>query len=106
MNFRQLTRAQQNYARRLRERGWRVGISESVSQIAKDLGAFERLIEAAEQRAAAERAAAEQQATTMSTREYAAARGISIRTAQRWAAAGKIPAAKNAQGRWAITINA
>src|SRR5690606_9684147 len=42
---------------------------------------------------------------TLTTREAAAAHGISIRTAQRWAAKGKLPAHKVA-GRWVITVTA
>ena len=39
----------------------------------------------------------------VTTREAATARGISIRTAQRWAQQGKLPAVKVA-GRWVITL--
>ena len=41
----------------------------------------------------------------VTTREAAAALGISIRTAQRHAQTGKLPAAK-ISGRWAITLQA
>ncbi|WP_431897878.1 helix-turn-helix domain-containing protein [Nonomuraea sp. bgisy101] len=41
----------------------------------------------------------------VNTREAAAAHGISIRTAQRWAQTGKLPATKVA-GRWVITLTA
>lgn len=41
----------------------------------------------------------------VTTREVAAAHGVSLRTAQRWAKAGKLNAAKVA-GRWAITLTA
>lgn len=41
----------------------------------------------------------------ISTREAAAAHGVSIRTAQRWAQRGKLEAVKHA-GRWVITIAA
>jgi excisionase family DNA binding protein len=42
---------------------------------------------------------------TITTREAAAALGISLRTAQRWAANGKLTAVK-AAGRWAISLSA
>ncbi|MFF3665409.1 helix-turn-helix domain-containing protein [Microtetraspora malaysiensis] len=42
---------------------------------------------------------------TITTREAAAALGISLRTAQRWAATGKLTATKTG-GRWSITIPA
>lgn len=38
------------------------------------------------------------------TREAAAALGVSVRTVQRWAASGKVDAAKDGRGRWVITI--
>lgn len=41
----------------------------------------------------------------VTTREAAAALRISIRTAQRWAAQGKLPAVKTG-GRWVITLQA
>src|SRR5687768_2598642 len=41
----------------------------------------------------------------VTTREAATALRVSVRTAQRWAAQGKLPAAKVA-GRWAITLTA
>ncbi|MFI6513614.1 helix-turn-helix domain-containing protein [Streptosporangium sp. NPDC050855] len=44
-------------------------------------------------------------ATQVTTREIAAAHGISLRTAQRWAKAGKLPAVKTS-GRWVITLAA
>jgi Trp operon repressor len=40
----------------------------------------------------------------VSAREAAAALGVSVRTVQRWAAQGKVEAAKNEQGHWVITI--
>lgn len=46
----------------------------------------------------------EPEGTEVSTREAAQALGVSVRTVQRWAATGKVEAAKNAQGRWVITI--
>jgi excisionase family DNA binding protein len=42
----------------------------------------------------------------ITTREAAAALGISLRTAQRWAKTGKLTAAKNEAGRWVITLDA
>lgn len=42
--------------------------------------------------------------TEVTTREAAQALGVSVRTVQRWAAQGKVEAAKNAAGRWVITI--
>lgn len=42
---------------------------------------------------------------TVTTREAANALGVSLRTAQRWAATGKLQATK-VQGRWAITLTA
>ncbi|MEU8040891.1 helix-turn-helix domain-containing protein [Streptosporangium sp. NPDC049078] len=42
----------------------------------------------------------------VTTREAAAAHRVSLRTAQRWAASGKLNAAKNEAGRWVITLNA
>ncbi|MFF0249646.1 helix-turn-helix domain-containing protein [Streptosporangium sandarakinum] len=44
-------------------------------------------------------------ATRVTTREIAAAHGVSLRTAQRWAKAGKLAAQKVA-GRWVITLTA
>lgn len=44
-------------------------------------------------------------ATTITTREVAAAHHVSLRTAQRWAAKGKLDAVKVA-GRWVITVAA
>lgn len=41
----------------------------------------------------------------ISTREAAAAHGVSIRTAQRWAQCGKLTATKQG-GRWVITLQA
>lgn len=41
---------------------------------------------------------------TMSTREAAVALGVSVRTVQRWARAGKVDAKKNDEGKWEITI--
>jgi len=41
----------------------------------------------------------------VTTCEAAAAHGISLRTAQRWAKAGKLPAVKTG-GRWVITLTA
>ena len=41
--------------------------------------------------------------TQVTTREIAAAHGVSLRTAQRWAKAGKLPAVKTG-GRWVITL--
>lgn len=41
----------------------------------------------------------------ITTREAAAALGVSLRTAQRWAADGKLNAAK-VLGRWVITLDA
>jgi excisionase family DNA binding protein len=38
------------------------------------------------------------------TREAAAALGVSVRTVQRWAATGKVEARKDEHGRWIITI--
>ncbi len=46
----------------------------------------------------------EPEGTEVSTREAAAALGVSVRTVQRWAAQGKVEAAKDGQGRWVITI--
>lgn len=40
----------------------------------------------------------------VSAREAAAGLGVSVRTVQRWAAQGKVEAAKNEQGHWVITI--
>ncbi|MET8334381.1 helix-turn-helix domain-containing protein [Streptosporangium canum] len=40
----------------------------------------------------------------VTTREAAAALRISLRTAQRWAANGKLNATKNKTGRWTITL--
>lgn len=42
---------------------------------------------------------------TVTTREIAQARRVSVRTVQRWAAQGKLPAVKVA-GRWVITVEA
>lgn len=42
----------------------------------------------------------------ITTREAAAAHGVSLRTAQRWARDGKLNAAKNEAGRWIITVPA
>jgi excisionase family DNA binding protein len=46
----------------------------------------------------------EPEGTQASTREAAAALGVSVRTVQRWAAAGKVEARKDDKGRWVITI--
>lgn len=45
------------------------------------------------------------QKVQVSTREIATANGVSIRTAQRWAKTGKLPAIKTG-GRWIITVDA
>lgn len=45
----------------------------------------------------------EPEGTTATTREAAAALGVSIRTVQRWAATGKVEATKD-NGRWIVTI--
>jgi len=42
----------------------------------------------------------------VTTREAAAAHRVSLRTIQRWAASGKLNAAKNAAGRWVISLTA
>ncbi|MGC5012542.1 helix-turn-helix domain-containing protein [Streptosporangium sp. DT93] len=42
----------------------------------------------------------------VTTREAAAAHGVSLRTAQRWCATGKLAAAKDTAGRWVITLTA
>jgi excisionase family DNA binding protein len=42
----------------------------------------------------------------LTTAEAAAALGVSLRTAQRWAKNGKLNAAKNEAGRWVITLDA
>ncbi|MER7131234.1 helix-turn-helix domain-containing protein [Streptosporangium saharense] len=42
----------------------------------------------------------------VTTREAAAAHGVSLRTAQRWAAQGKLNAVKDTSGRWIITLTA
>ncbi|MEV4287380.1 helix-turn-helix domain-containing protein [Nonomuraea bangladeshensis] len=44
-------------------------------------------------------------ATTVTTTEIAAAAGVSLRTAQRWAQQGKVAAVKQ-HGRWIITVPA
>jgi hypothetical protein len=44
-------------------------------------------------------------ATTITTREVASAHHVTLRTAQRWAANGKLDAVKVA-GRWVITVPA
>lgn len=44
-------------------------------------------------------------AATVTTAEIAAAAGVSLRTAQRWAQQGKVSAVKRA-GRWVITVPA
>lgn len=46
----------------------------------------------------------EPEGTEMSTRQAAAALSVSVRTVQRWAATGKVQAAKDSHGRWIITI--
>lgn len=46
----------------------------------------------------------EPEGTTVTTREAAAALGVSVRTVQRWAASGKVAAEKDNVGRWVITI--
>ncbi|MCO6011560.1 helix-turn-helix domain-containing protein [Actinoallomurus purpureus] len=46
----------------------------------------------------------EPEGTEITTREAAAALGVSVRTVQRWAAAGKVQAHKDDAGRWVITI--
>jgi excisionase family DNA binding protein len=46
----------------------------------------------------------EPEGAEVSTRQAAAALGVSVRTVQRWAATGKVEAAKDGQGRWIITI--
>lgn len=42
----------------------------------------------------------------LTTREAAAALGVSLRTAQRYAKNGKLTATKNEAGRWVITLDA
>lgn len=42
----------------------------------------------------------------ITTREAANALGVSLRTAQRWAANGKLAATKTESGRWVITLAA
>jgi len=44
------------------------------------------------------------QVRQMATREAARVLGVSVRTVRRWAAAGKLVAAKNARGHWIITL--
>ena len=44
-------------------------------------------------------------AATVTTHEIAAAAGVSLRTAQRWAQTGRLDAVK-VNGRWHITVNA
>ena len=46
----------------------------------------------------------EPEGTEATTREAAAALGVSVRTVQRWAANGKVAATKDERGRWVITI--
>lgn len=46
----------------------------------------------------------EPEGTEATTREAAAALGVSVRTVQRWAAQGKVDARKDEQGRWVVTI--
>lgn len=46
----------------------------------------------------------EPEGTEATTREAAAALGVSVRTIQRWAASGKVDARKDDHGRWVITI--
>lgn len=50
--------------------------------------------------AAIRRAGARELTTTQAAQEL----GVSTRTVRRWAAAGKIPARKNARGHWIITL--
>lgn len=46
----------------------------------------------------------EPEGTEVNTRQAASALGVSVRTVQRWAAAGKVTAVKDDAGRWVITI--
>lgn len=46
----------------------------------------------------------EPEGTEVTTREAAAALGVSVRTVQRWAKDGKVDAHKNETGRWVVTI--
>lgn len=46
----------------------------------------------------------EPEGTEASTREAAAALGVSVRTVQRWAQQGKVEARKDARGHWVVTI--
>lgn len=46
----------------------------------------------------------EPEGTEATTREAAAALGVSVRTVQRWAASGKVAAVKDERGRWVVTI--
>lgn len=46
----------------------------------------------------------EPEGTEVDTRHAAQVLGVSVRTVQRWAVQGRVQAAKDAQGRWVITI--
>lgn len=46
----------------------------------------------------------EPEGTEATTREAAAALGVSVRTVQRWAANGKVAASKDERGHWVVTI--
>jgi excisionase family DNA binding protein len=127
----QYSKEEQSDARDLRDRGFAVGINESVSQIIKDLDGWEQRIRTAERTAEAAKQWEEQPteaallaererllarvaeidallppppATEVTTRQAAQALGVSIRTVQRWAAQGKVQASKTVQGHWVITI--
>jgi hypothetical protein len=127
IQFHQLSRADQARARRLRDRAHKVGVLESVSQMAKDLHYWEEQVADAERAAAqpaqpseaellAERERLltriaeidahlpEPEGVEVTTRQAAIALGVSVRTVQRWASTGKVAAVKNQDGRWVVTI--
>lgn len=100
VKWHQLSMAQQGLARKLFDRAAAVGVDVTTTQIGKDLGGWISRI------AAAEREAAKPKTVEVTTKDAAATLGVSVRTIQRWAKAGKVVATKDQRGRWVITLPA
>lgn len=111
MKWHQLTKGQQNTARRIVEKLWDAGVKQATtSSVARNLDdaidwqdghlTLEELCD----RAGWDAPAPPVQEIT--AREFAARLGVSITTAYRRCRAGAVQAVKDAAGRWVITIPA
>lgn len=100
-----LSRRQQEATRRARAAMGQDGWGVTVSQLAKQIDlTMDYLRGDATADALAAVTNGERLARKVSVREAAAELGVSVRTVQRRAAAGKIAAHKDERGRWVVTL--